>query len=105
VYRKKIGFDLPIASWLRSRLKEQIEDKLSRREFAEINYAEMREVYGLLVSGVDAWAPLVWSWLALERWRDAWLRPTGGVRPHRLPDSIPQDDRSLLESALVRMVS
>jgi asparagine synthase (glutamine-hydrolysing) len=105
VYRKKIGFDLPIASWLRSRFREQIEDKLSRREFAEINYAEMRAVYGLLLSGVDSWAPLVWSWMALEQWRDAWLRPSGGVRPHRLPDSIPQDDRSLLESALVRMVS
>lgn len=74
VYRRKIGFDLPVADWLRSDFRDRIEHWLTKRMIDGLSYAGLAQTYAKLGAGQFDLAPLVWAWLCLEQWHDAWTK-------------------------------
>ncbi len=72
VYRKKKGFSLPIAYWLRRELKTSLEEMgqpASLREVPELNPRGVQNLLSRHRSGDDAVAYLVWAILVYVLWR------------------------------------
>jgi asparagine synthase (glutamine-hydrolysing) len=90
VHRRKIGFDLPIAGWLRTQFRPMAEDLLSEKLIPGMNYSFWARLYFEHRSGRSRSAPL-WAWLVLELWYRRWARP----KPYRPTGPI-------LQSASVR---
>lgn len=79
VYRKKMGFDLPLEKWLRCGLAEEIENYLSKRKISCLDYDELRKIIGHFMKGKsDSYSGFVWSYLLLEKWCETWC---GASRP------------------------
>lgn len=71
IERPKMGFTLPIDSWLRGPLREWAEDLLSpealqRHSF--FNVAAIREKWTEHLSGARNWQPLLWDVLIFQDW-------------------------------------
>jgi asparagine synthase (glutamine-hydrolysing) len=73
VYRRKVGFDLPIAKWLSGPFSRQIEGMLHERMIDCLNYEVISTWYGQLRKGKAMLAPVIWSWLTLELWYRRWV--------------------------------
>lgn len=76
LYRKKHGFALPVAAWLKGPLRPLIEELLSEQAVAQAGFFEPRVVRRMIdehVNGrVDHRKPL-WALLMFELWRRRWL--------------------------------
>lgn len=76
LYRKKHGFALPVAAWLKGPLRPLIEDVLSEQAVAQAGFFEPKVVRRLidehLNDRVDHRKPL-WALLMFELWRRRWL--------------------------------
>ena len=79
VYRKKIGFDLPLETWLRRDLAEQINAYLRGRAIACLKYDALTKTATDFLGGAhDAHAGFIWAYLLLEKWHEMWC---GSRRP------------------------
>ena len=70
--RPKVGFAVPLASWLRNELRPWAENLLepSSLEHAGVfNVPAVRRVWTLHLNGTEDHAPLLWSILIFESWR------------------------------------
>ncbi len=79
LYRKKMGFSVPLANWLRSEIQHIAESKL----FAPNNGLsqffkpdEVRNVWQLHQSGSRDFSSELWSMLAFELWWERYIDPT-----------------------------
>lgn len=75
VDRPKVGFDLPIADWLRGPLREWASDLLSVRRVASGGFLNPAVVTALLeqhLSGRHNHRDILWTLLMFEAWRDHW---------------------------------
>ena len=72
VYRRKIGFDLPIAGWLRKEFRPMAEAHLSDKLIPAMDYSFWARLYAAHRAGQNRSAPL-WAWLVLERWYRRWV--------------------------------
>jgi asparagine synthase (glutamine-hydrolysing) len=74
IYRKKIGFDLPVDNWLRGPFREQIEALIAKRALPMLNYAWIRAAYDLLLAGKNSNVSTLWAWFVYEQWFDHWVK-------------------------------
>ncbi len=81
VYRRKIGFDLPIAFWLRTQFRSMAQDFIADNLIPAMDYSVWERLYAEHCAGRNRAAPL-WAWLVLERWHRRWANgetePPGG---------------------------
>lgn len=71
IERPKMGFTLPIDSWLRGPLREWAEDLLSLEALQRhgfFNAAAIREKWTQHLSGARNWQPLLWDVLIFQDW-------------------------------------
>ena len=71
LYRKKMGFSVPLAHWLRNELKITAEEKLLQAENGLSNYfkqAEIRNIWLEHQQGIKDHSAALWSLLMFEFW-------------------------------------
>jgi asparagine synthase (glutamine-hydrolysing) len=74
VSRPKMGFAIPLASWLRGPLRPWAEDLLdpSRLGGGLLDVAGVRKLWAEHVGGRRNWAYALWTILMYEAWRRRW---------------------------------
>ena len=72
--RPKMGFGVPLASWLRGPLRDWAEDLLDARRFGGglIDAKAARSLWLEHLSGQRNWAYAIWTLLMFEAWRRRW---------------------------------
>jgi asparagine synthase (glutamine-hydrolysing) len=93
ITRKKVGFPVPIAKWLRSDLKEYVRENLLSAEALNRGYFKKDAVERLLNECFQG-QPVtteVFSLLALELWHQKFLDKSAAV-VESLPSSVPHSD-------------
>jgi asparagine synthase (glutamine-hydrolysing) len=65
VFRKKVGFDLPVADWLSNDFREIIYSHFLKRKLDFLDYKYIQKVYETKMN-----PGLIWAWLQLENWHD-----------------------------------
>ena len=77
LYRKKMGFSVPLAEWLRGDLKEIVEDCLFNREAGLVSYFKQEIIHKMWQQHqkkeLDYSAPL-WSMLMFQMWWDKYMK-------------------------------
>jgi asparagine synthase (glutamine-hydrolysing) len=73
VYRKKLGFDLPVGHWLRSRCRPDISEFLADRSIPGMDYSFWAGLYEAHCARRRDYAAPLWAWLVLERWYRRWV--------------------------------
>lgn len=71
LYRKKMGFSVPLASWLRNELKTTAEDKLFKPENGLSNYFKLPEIKSIWTehqNGARDHSAALWNLLMFEIW-------------------------------------
>ncbi|MCP4992043.1 MAG: asparagine synthase (glutamine-hydrolyzing) [Colwellia sp.] len=78
LYRKKMGFSVPLADWLRGEIKEIAEDCFFNREAGLANYFKKEAIHKMWQQHqnkeLDYSAPL-WSMLMFQMWWDRYMDP------------------------------
>lgn len=81
LYRKKMGFSVPLADWLRGELKEIAEQKLLHQQSGLVNYFNQGAIKDMWEAhsygGKDFSSPL-WSMLMFQMWWDEYMDVTNG---------------------------
>jgi asparagine synthase (glutamine-hydrolysing) len=74
VERPKMGFGIPLASWLRGPLRDWAEDLLDGRQFGGglLDAIPIRKLWSEHLSGRRNWAYALWTILMFEAWRRRW---------------------------------
>jgi asparagine synthase (glutamine-hydrolysing) len=76
VERPKMGFGVPIDSWLRGPLRDWAEGLLDRARLARgglIDPEPVRQAWEEHLSGRRNWQYRLWTVLMLEAWRERWM--------------------------------
>lgn len=76
VFRKRMGFDIPLGLWLRGPMRDWAEDLLSEarlRHEGILNPAPIREKWRRHLSGKSDWSNLLWLVLVFQSWKQRWL--------------------------------
>ncbi len=75
IERPKMGFGIPIDSWLRGPLREWSESLLDPASLAEagLDAAPIRQIWQDHLSGSRNWQYRIWTILMLQAWRKRWL--------------------------------
>ncbi|TYK65764.1 asparagine synthase (glutamine-hydrolyzing) [Colwellia echini] len=80
LYRKKMGFSVPLADWLRGEIKDITEDCLFNRKTGLVNYFKPEEIKKMWQQHQDKTtdysAPL-WSMLMFQMWWDKYMKNKG----------------------------
>ena len=76
IERPKMGFGIPIDSWLRGPLREWSESLLEPSSLAEagLDPTPVRRVWQEHLTGGRNWQYRIWTILMLQAWRRRWLR-------------------------------
>ena len=84
VSRPKMGFGIPLASWLRGPLRAWAEDLLdpSRLGGGLLDVVAVRKLWMEHVGGQRNWAYALWTILMYEAWRRRWA--AGAVQPREI---------------------
>ena len=74
VYRKKIGFELPINQWLKEDLSPVVKKFIKNKAITEINYSTIENLFEDLndKNGHKLKSATLWAWLTLEMWNENW---------------------------------
>jgi len=77
VQRDKMGFSVPIDTWLRGPLRDWAEhllsmDRLEREGF--FNHREIRDIWMNHLTGQRSLGPLLWPILMFQAWLDRWFK-------------------------------
>jgi asparagine synthase (glutamine-hydrolysing) len=73
IYRKKIGFYLPVAQWLRGELADVLNEYAKKCSIPYINYQRIRSLLSGFSQGrYTEHTGFIWSYLLLEHWYDSW---------------------------------
>lgn len=72
IYRKKMGFDLPIKRWLREELSDTLKHYVRKRNLPFVNYERMAILLDRFFRGQDEFVGFIWAYLLLEQWYDTW---------------------------------
>jgi asparagine synthase (glutamine-hydrolysing) len=76
INRPKMGFAVPISSWLRHELRDWAETLLDARRLSSdgiLNDIPVREKWSEHLSGKRNWAPQLWAVLMFQAWKERWL--------------------------------
>jgi len=71
LYRKKMGFSVPLADWFRGEIKEFAEKKLFQENSGIDNFfsiKELKAIWNTHQSGVRDYSTILWSFLMFELW-------------------------------------
>jgi len=75
VYRKKIGFYLPLERWLRKDLAEALREYVRKRDIPFLNYGRMEVLLtGFFAGKHNEYVDFLWAYLILERWYELWCK-------------------------------
>lgn len=74
IYRKKLGFELPIKEWLLGDLSQTIKDFIKKKAIHEINYSEIKKIFNNLSNqnSHKLSVATIWTWLTIEMWNKNW---------------------------------
>lgn len=73
VYRKKIGFYIPVELWLRQDLADALRECVEKRNIPFLNYSVMKTLLMEFFTGKhDEYIDFIWAYLLLEEWYDTW---------------------------------
>ena len=89
VDRPKMGFGIPLASWLRGPLRPWAEDLLDPQTLGGgfLDVSAVRKLWAEHVGGGRNWAYALWTVLMFEAWRRRWAADARGVRAGLLADA------------------
>jgi asparagine synthase (glutamine-hydrolysing) len=76
VNRPKMGFAMPIGSWLRHELRDWAETLLDERRLSNdglLNDTLVREKWCEHLAGRRNWAPQLWAVLMFQAWKERWI--------------------------------
>ena len=76
LYRKKMGFSVPLASWLRNELKTLCEERLFTRQHGLNDYFKAETITNLWqehISNKKDHATVLWSMLMFQMWWDKYM--------------------------------
>ena len=76
VERPKMGFGIPLATWLRGPLRDWAEDLLDPRRMTEAGLLEptpIRRAWSAFLAGAAELEQPIWTILMLEAWRRRWM--------------------------------
>lgn len=79
LYRKKMGFSVPLADWLRNEIKPLAEQKLFNSSNGLCDYfktSEIKRLWDLHQSGDRDFSMLLWMMLMFQMWWDNYMKPT-----------------------------
>jgi asparagine synthase (glutamine-hydrolysing) len=78
IYRKKMGFGVPIDHWFRDELKEMVYDALLGRRALERGYFRREYIESMLArhQAGETWQYLIWNLLMLELWHQMFIDKT-----------------------------
>ena len=73
LYRKKMGFSIPIGEWFRNELKDQFVDIVlnSKQNIIEINYKFIEELFDKHIKGQDH-SHKLWALYVFHKWLNNW---------------------------------
>ncbi len=77
LYRKKMGFSVPLADWFRSEIKVFAEQKLFHNTIGLVNYLNMQELHTLWdahQAGIQDHATILWTCLMFELWFEHYMQ-------------------------------
>jgi asparagine synthase (glutamine-hydrolysing) len=80
--RPKQGFDLPLSSWFRNELREELLDRLSPARIARYGFMNAEFVQQIItkhLSGRYDYYYMLWALLCFDRWYERHLE--AGLRP------------------------
>jgi asparagine synthase (glutamine-hydrolysing) len=80
VYRRKVGFDLPLQQWLTRDFKSALDEMLRERRIEWLDYATVAQWQAALHGGVSRLAGVLWAWLVLETWYRRWIETVAPPR-------------------------
>ena len=76
LYRKKQGFSIPLAEWLRGELRDYVEDTLFSRDARErgyFDYRELEKIWRQHLRGITDCSAHIWTLLMLELWHRVFM--------------------------------
>lgn len=75
VYRKKIGFDIPLELWLRDDLSEKLREYVRKRDIPFLNYGRIEVLLTEFFRGRhNEYVDFLWAYLMLEQWYELWCK-------------------------------
>jgi asparagine synthase (glutamine-hydrolysing) len=75
VYRKKIGFDIPLDCWLRNDLADNLREYVLKKDIPFLNYGHIEILLTEFFAGRhNEYADFFWSYLMLEQWYELWCK-------------------------------
>jgi asparagine synthase (glutamine-hydrolysing) len=81
IERPKMGFGIPLATWLRGPLRDWAEDLLDPQRLGGglLDTVAVRQLWTEHLSGRRNWAYALWTLLMFEAWRRRWIDDAAGV--------------------------
>jgi asparagine synthase (glutamine-hydrolysing) len=80
VYRRKVGFDLPLEQWLKHDFKCALDAMLRERRIEGLDYAAIAQWLAALHGGARRLSGVLWAWLVLETWYRRWIESVAAPR-------------------------